>query len=137
MARLFLRNLKREIGFMHFCGWEELQILSFLITNLSSNNLKVWSNCKSKWLPQFPKHQCLLSKKNINQKVKGDFLSLYIQNDPLLGKPLFSNQIIIFFALYLTTLYLSIGYFKTLREGIGSVKVSFFNQFFCLVKETC
>lgn len=73
LACLFLRNLNKEIGFMHLCGWKELQFLLFLITNLSPDNLKLWSNCKSRWLPQSPSIWWLLSKKNINQNVKRNF----------------------------------------------------------------
>jgi hypothetical protein len=62
--------------------------------------------------------------------VKRKFLFLIIQYDPLIGKPLSSGQIIIFFALFLTTSYLEIGSFRTGREGKEKGKISFSNQFF-------
>lgn len=82
VACLFLGNLNREIGFTHLCGWEELTFLSLLITNLSPANLKVWSNCKSRGLPQCLSIRCLFNKMNINQEGKGNFSAFICRMAP-------------------------------------------------------
>lgn len=61
--------------FYTFVEGKELKFLSFLITNLSPDNLKVRSNCKSWWLSYSPKSRCLLGRRILIREWEASFSS--------------------------------------------------------------